>query len=82
MNYTIYVIKSRYQNYTYTWITNNLERRLYEHNSWKTKSNKNHAPFDLIYSEIVSDSKTARSREKFLKWVMWRNRLKEIISQK
>lgn len=39
MNYTIYVIKSKYQNYTYTWITNNLERRLYEHNSWKTKSN-------------------------------------------
>ena len=77
MEYTVYVIKSINHNYTYTWMTNNLERRLNEHNLWNTPSNKKYAPFKLIYHEIVENSKIARQREKYLKWWNWRNRLKK-----
>lgn len=75
--YTVYVIKSQSNEYTYTWMTNDLERRICEHNLWKTTSNKKHAPFTLIYSEIVDDSKMARMREKFFKWWLWRKWLKD-----
>ena len=52
MSYYVYVIKSVNSNYTYTWMTNNIERRLEEHNLWKTKSNKNYKPFKL-YAGMV-----------------------------
>ena len=74
--YYVYVIKGVNSDYTYTWMTNDIERRLDEHNHWKTKSNKKYAPFKLIYSEKVENSTEARKRELFLKWGNWRNRLK------
>ena len=74
--YYVYVIKSINSDYTYTWMTNDIKRRLDEHNHWKTKSNKKYAPFTLIYSEKVENSIEARKRELFLKWGNWRNRLK------
>ena len=77
--YYVYVIKSTHSNYTYTWITNDIERRLSEHNCWRTKSNKKYAPFEIIYKEEVKDSKIARQREKYLKGGMWKNRLKNKI---
>lgn len=76
MTYTVYVIKSINCDYTYTWMTNNFERRFKEHNSWKTQSNKKYAPFELIYKEEVENSKIARQREKYFKWWLWRNWLK------
>ena len=76
MSYYVYVIKSVNTNYTYTWMTNNIERRLEEHNLWKTKSNKNYKPFELIYLEEVKNSLEARKREKYLKWWNWRKWLK------
>lgn len=75
MEYTVYVIESMNHNYTYTGMTNNLLKRLKEHNNWETKSNKKHAPFNLTYSETVENSTKARSREKYFKWGMWRKRL-------
>lgn len=66
--YTVYVIKSQNYEYTYTGFTNNLERRLYEHNLGKTKSNKKYTPFIILYTEQVPDRITARSRELFFKW--------------
>ena len=81
MTYTVYVIKSINKDYTYVWMTNNFERRLKEHNSWKTPSNKKYAPFELIYKEEVEDSKVARQREKYFKWGIWRNRLKNKIKE-
>jgi putative endonuclease len=59
----------------YIWITNNLERRLYEHKNklieWFTsKYNIN----KLIYYEECSDVNIAINREKQLKW---RSRIKK-----
>ena len=48
-------------------MTNNIERRLYEHNLGKSKSTKSYAPFQIIYQEDVENSHMARIREIYLK---------------
>ncbi|MBI3888834.1 GIY-YIG nuclease family protein [Candidatus Nomurabacteria bacterium] len=63
----IYVIKSREKNFRYVGITNNLDRRIKEHNSKKSKSTAPYCPFDLRLKEEYSDYSEARKREKFLK---------------
>jgi len=47
----VYIIKSLKFNRYYTGCTENIEKRLNEHNLGKTKSIKHYIPFDLIYSE-------------------------------
>jgi len=65
--YTIYVIKSLTKKFTYVGFTNNLERRLTEHNLGYNNSTRPYKPFELIYKEIIDSSYEARIREKFLK---------------
>ena len=58
--YVVYVLKSMVKDHHYVWMTNNIERRLQEHNEWKTKSTKAYLPFKILYKEIVENSKQAR----------------------
>lgn len=51
----------------YTGSTNDLRRRLHEHNAGKSQSTKLRAPFDLIYYEAYKSEKDARDREHNLK---------------
>jgi len=45
----VYIIKSKKDNELYIGSTNNLKRRLLEHDKGTNHSTKNRAPFDLIY---------------------------------
>jgi len=63
----VYVIKSKKKNYRYTGITNNVDRRLKQHNGGYGISTKSFAPFDLVLEEGYPNYKDARAREKFLK---------------
>jgi len=65
--YTIYAIESVKKNYIYVGLTNNLERRFFEHNSGYNKTTKPFSPFRIIYFEEVSGRIEARKREKYLK---------------
>jgi putative endonuclease len=51
----------------YTGLTQDLEKRIIEHNSGKTKSIRPYLPYRLIYSEQVDTLAQARAREKYLK---------------
>jgi len=62
-----YVLRSRSDNKLYVGWTNNLERRLKEHNQGQVESTKNRRPFDLIYFEGCLSEKKAIAREKSLK---------------
>jgi len=77
--YVVYVLKSTLKQYHYVWITKDMEKRLKQHNMWKTKSTKAYLPFKIIYIELVEDSKEARNREKYFKTWKWRNELKKLI---
>ena len=63
--YYVYAIKSISRNYIYVGMTNNLERRLNEHNNGKNKTTKPYSPFILLRAEEIENREEARKREKF-----------------
>ncbi len=64
---TVYVLRSLRSEIYYTGMTQNLDNRLKEHNSGKSKFTSGHLPWTVIYSELHVDWATARIREKYLK---------------
>lgn len=79
--YTVYVIKSTTRNYTYVGLTNNLERRLFDHNMGYNKTTKPYCPFDVIYTEECPDRISARNREKYFKSGVGREFIKSLLGQ-
>lgn len=65
--YTVYAINSMSHNYIYVGMTEDLDRRIAEHNSGKNKTTKPYKPFKLIYSEEFQTRMEARIKEKNLK---------------
>ncbi|MBU0573199.1 MAG: GIY-YIG nuclease family protein [Candidatus Margulisbacteria bacterium] len=63
----VYILRSLKDNNLYTGSTNNLERRLKEHNDGKCFSTKHRAPFEIIYYEAYIAESDARKREHNLK---------------
>ena len=63
----VYVIEGLDTNKRYVGITNNLERRLKEHQSKKTKGGQIIGEFRLLHVEKFINYETARKQEKFLK---------------
>jgi putative endonuclease len=64
----IYFLKSfKKDNWIYVGSTNNLERRIFEHNNKKVKSTKYFVPLSLIYSEGFNTEREARNREQYFK---------------
>ncbi len=57
MPYYVYVLRSLKDGNLYIGMTNNLSRRLYEHNLGYKGSTKSRAPFKLIYKEEYPDRK-------------------------
>jgi len=81
MNYFLYILQSINYKKSYTGITNNLDRRLLEHNSKKHFYTKRYCPWKMIYSEKYDNLKEARKREKYLKSASGRKFLKELFSK-
>ena len=75
----VYVLQSLLDSNFYTGFTDNLERRIDEHNSGKVKSTKNRAPFQLVYFEGSLNKNNALHREKYLKTTYGKRYLKNRI---
>ncbi len=67
MKYCVYVLKSRKTGYRYVGQTNNLARRLKEHEAGVTSSIRFQLPFDPLHIEHFETRKEAMRRERFLK---------------
>jgi len=65
--YFVYVLKSNKNSRLYKGMTNDLKRRIYEHNLGKNKSTRPYRPWTLVYFESFETRVEARSREKYLK---------------
>ena len=65
----VYILKSRkYKNYIYIGLTNNIKRRLKEHNSYLSKlSTASYRPLELEAYIGVKKAWLARNLEKYLK---------------
>ena len=79
MFYT-YILKSRVKNKTYTGSTNNIIRRLAEHNSGKVKSSRPFRPYDIIHVEEFETETQAKKREAFFKTSYGRRQMKKILN--
>ncbi len=63
----VYILKSKKDNKLYIGYTDNLKRRMEEHNSGGNKSTKFRRPLELIYYEAYRSKADALIREKRLK---------------
>ena len=74
--FKVYVLKSRVADKSYVGSTDNIERRLAEHNIGKSKFTSRYKPWELIYAEEFSTREEALKREKYLKSANGRRYLK------
>jgi putative endonuclease len=75
--YNVYALRSEIDGRIYVGFTENVERRIKEHNAGRTKSTKGYRPWKLIYQEEVPGRQNARKREKYLKSGSGKEWLKE-----
>ncbi|HZY10975.1 MAG TPA: GIY-YIG nuclease family protein [Bacteroidota bacterium] len=65
----VYILASKRNGTLYIGITNNLERRMYEHrNNLVSGFTKRYNVHMLVYYEVFEDPSAAIQREKQLKW--------------
>ena len=74
----VYILSTKFNKMLYIWVTNSIQRRLYEHKNklidWFTKK---YNIDKLVYYEEYNDIKDAIVREKQLKW--WTRNKKNIL---
>jgi putative endonuclease len=66
---------------SYVGITDDIDRRLREHNSGKHLYTKRYMPWELIYSEELASIDEARKREKYYKSTTGRRALKKLFNR-
>ncbi|OGG23624.1 hypothetical protein A3A79_00220 [Candidatus Gottesmanbacteria bacterium RIFCSPLOWO2_01_FULL_43_11b] len=75
----VYILKSKQHNKSYVGCTNDIIRRLHEHNAGQGAYTNRYKPWGLIKSETYSTYIEARRREAFLKTGAGRKELKSIF---
>jgi putative endonuclease len=72
----VYVLLSKKDNKFYIGYTQNLKRRIKEHNAKRNFSTKSRLPVSLIYAEACLNKEDAGRRENYLKTTQGRRFLK------
>jgi putative endonuclease len=67
LSYSVYILKSSKDKKRYVGCTENILRRLTEHNNGFVKSTRNRRPLELIYTEDFENKSEAIARERFFK---------------
>ena len=75
--YFVYVIYSTVFERHYVGLSQDVHKRLQEHNSGNTKSTKGFVPWIIIHTETYATLAEARKREKYLKSAAGRRWRKE-----
>ena len=82
--YYVYALRSQSSDKIYIGSTNNLERRITEHNRLQQNiahfTRKNAGPWIIVYKEKLSDKSSALKREKELKSFRGREFIKNKIN--
>lgn len=65
--YSLYVLKSQSRERTYIGITQDVEKRLRQHNRGFVQSTKAYRPYIVVHTEIFSSMREARQEELKLK---------------
>ncbi|HET6991885.1 MAG TPA: GIY-YIG nuclease family protein [Bacteroidia bacterium] len=81
MSYYVYILRSLKNDSFYKGSTDNLEKRLIEHNDGKTKSTARYAPWKIEWYTTQPTRSGAIVLEKKLKNITSRIRIKEFINK-
>ncbi len=65
--YSVYAIKSERDQRVYVGMSQNIKKRIKEHNQGQVFSTKGYRPWKLIYTEFIGDRKDCRKKEKYYK---------------
>jgi putative endonuclease len=79
MNYYVYVLQSHKDDKFYIGFTNNIERRMIEHNSGQGTSTAPRRPFKLIYYEAHLSKEDAMRRERYFKTTKGKVTLRQVL---
>lgn len=77
----VYVLKSKFKDYFYVGFSEDLRRRIKEHNNGESQSTKWYRPLDLIHYEAYRNKKDALRREKYLKTNQGKTTLKTMLRE-
>ena len=78
----IYALVSQVDGRIYVGMSQDVQRRLAEHNAGKVKSTKGFAPWSLLYCELSGTADEARAKEKYYKAGSGKKKLKAILHTK
>jgi len=78
--FTLYILYSKSLDRYYVGYTNDLERRIDEHNRKKGKFTDTGIPWKLVHTELYSTKKEAMAREKYIKSRKSKSFILEIIN--
>ncbi|MBL7072880.1 MAG: GIY-YIG nuclease family protein [Candidatus Omnitrophica bacterium] len=79
--YFVYVLKSLKDDKFYIGFSEDVKRRIKDHNSGKVLSTKDRRPFKLIYYEAHLSKKDALRRENYFKTTKGKTTLKQILRE-
>ena len=77
----VYLIESKKNSELYTGYTNDLVRRLKEHNQGMNFSTKSAIPWKCIYYEACTNEEDAKRRESYLKTTQGKRLLKRRLKE-
>jgi putative endonuclease len=78
MAYHVYALASTKHDWIYVGMTEDVNRRLEEHQKGYEKTTKPYRPFVLIFTEVCEDRIAARQREKYWKGASGKRKLRFI----
>jgi putative endonuclease len=79
--YYLYIIKSLRNKRYYVGSTNDVDRRLIEHNSGKSKYTRMTKPFELVYKEEYLTRSEAGRRELYIKKLKSKKYIEQLIEK-
>ncbi len=80
--YYLYILLNEAKTRTYTGVSDDINKRLKEHNDGRVTSSRPHRPYKIIHTESFATSIEARQKEKFYKSTTGRRRLRDILLHK
>src|SRR5258706_13576089 len=78
--YAVYVLKSRNFPKSYVGITQDLNKRIVQHNSGKSSYTRKYMPWDVVHVEYLDNRVDCRKKEVFYKTLKGRRILKKIFA--
>ena len=77
--YRVYIIQSTKSEKHYIGSTENIDKRIAEHNKNQVKSTRHKGPYSLVYSETLATKTEARKRENQIKRYKGNSKFKDLI---